>query len=68
MGKDNCSGFEKRQGRLDKKRDLGLLLLNKWSNNTQLVIKRGASSKRFIIFKLLFPKSKRINLGFLPAN
>ncbi len=68
MGKNNCSGLEKRQGRLDKKRDLGLLLLNKWSNNTQLGINRGANSKRFILFKLFLPKSKRINLGFLATN
>ena len=68
MEKINCSGLEKNRGRLDKKRELGLLILNRWSNNTQLLTNGDASSKRFILFKLFLPKSKSINLAFLLAN
>ena len=52
----------------EKKRELELLILNKWSNNTQLLTNRGTSSRRFIILKLFLPKSKLINLAFLLAN
>ena len=51
-----------------KKRAPGLLILNKWSNITQLLTYSGKSSKRFIIFKLFLPKSKRINLVILLIN
>ena len=51
-----------------KKRELGMLILNIWSNNTQLLTNSGASSKRFILFKLFIPKSKSINLAFLLNN
>ena len=43
--------MEKNRGRLDKKRGLGLLILKRESNNTQLLTNGGASSKRFILFK-----------------
>ena len=49
MEKINYSGLEKKRGRLKKKRELGLLILNKWSNNTQLLINGDAISKRFIL-------------------
>ena len=68
MGKINYSGLEKNQLKLYKKRELGILILNRWSNNTQLLTNSGASSKRFILFKLFLPKSKSINLAFLLAN
>ena len=51
-----------------KKRELGLLIPKSWSNNTQLLTNCGASSKRFILFKLFLPKSKSLNLGFLLKN
>ena len=50
------------------KKELGLLTLGRCSNNTQLLTNSGASSKRFILFKLFIPKSKSINLAFLIAN
>jgi len=68
MEKINCSGLEKNRGRLDKKRELGLLILNRRLNNTQLLNNDDSSSKRFTIFKLFLPKSKSINLAFLLAN
>ena len=67
MGKINCSGLEKNLGRLDK-RELGLFILNKRLNNTQLLINGDSSSKPFILFKLFLPKSKNINLAFLLTN
>ena len=51
-----------------KIRELGLLILSGWSNNTQLLINSGTSSKLFILFKLFLPKSKNINLAFLLTN
>ncbi len=68
MEKINCSGLEKNLGRLDKKRKLGLPIINRWFDNTQLITNGGSSSKGFIIFKLFLPKSKSINLAFLLAN
>ena len=53
---------------MDEKRESGLLILNRWSNNTQLLTNGGGISKRFILFKLFLPKSKSINLAFLLAN
>ena len=41
-----------------KKRELGLQILNRLSNNSQLLINGGASSKRFILFKLFLTKLK----------
>ena len=66
--KINCSGLELNRGRLDEKRKLGLLILNRWSNNTQLLINGGAISKRFMFFKLFLTKSTIMNLVFLLAN
>ena len=54
--KINCSGLEKNHGRLDKKRELGLLILNSWQNNSQFVTNSDASDKRFILFKLFLHK------------
>ena len=51
-----------------KKRELGQLILKRWSNNTQLLTNCGESIKRFILFKLSLPKSKSINVAFLLAN
>ena len=51
-----------------KKRELGLLILNRRLNNTQLLTNGDSSSKRFIRFKLFLPKSKSINLAFLLTN
>ena len=67
MEEINCSGLEKNRVRLGKK-ELGLLILYRFSNNTQLLTNSGASSKRFILFKLFLPKTKSINLGFLLKN
>ena len=50
------------------KRELGLLILNTESNNTQLLTNDGASSKHFILFELFLTKSKSINLAFLLTN
>ena len=47
-----------------KKRELGLLILNRRLNNTQLLTNGDSSSKRFILFKFFLPKSKSINLAF----
>ena len=66
--KINCSWLELNRGGLDEKRKLGLLILNRWSYNTQLLINGGAISKRFILFKLFLPNSKSINLAFLLEN
>ncbi len=56
--------------KIGQKRELRLLILNltSQSNNTQLLTNGVASSKRFILFKLFLPKSKNINLEFLPTN
>ena len=60
--------LEKNRGRLDKKRELGLLITNRWSNNIQLLTNNVATNKCFILCKLFQPKSKSINLAFLIAN
>ena len=56
--------------KIGQKRELWLLILNLYSqtNNTQLLTNGVACSKRFILFKLFLPKSKNINLEFLPTN
>ena len=54
--------------KIGQKKELGLLILDRCSNNTQLLTNSGASSKRFIILKLFLPKSKSINLAFLLKN
>ena len=51
-----------------KKRELGLLILNRRLNNTQLLTNGDSSSKRFILSKLFLPKLKSINLAFLLTN
>ena len=66
--KINCSGLEKNRGRLDKKRELGLLILNRRLNNTQLLANGDSTSRRFIPFKSFLPKSKSIILTFLLTN
>ena len=67
MEKINCSGLRKNQGRLNKK-ELELLIINRWSNNTQLLNNGGEGSKRFILLKLFLPNLKSINLAFLLTN
>ena len=54
--------------KVGQKNEPRLLILDRCSNNTQLLTNSGASSKRFILFKLFLPKSKSINLGFLLKN
>ena len=54
--------------KIGPKKELGLLILDSFSNNTQLLTNSGASSKRFILLKLFIPKSKNINLAFLLKN
>ena len=51
-----------------KKRELGLLILNRRLNKTQLLTNGDSSSKRFILFKLFLAKSKSIYLAFLLTN
>ena len=59
MEKYNYSGLEKNRGRLNKKRELGLLILNRWSNNTQLLTNAGGSSKCFILYKTISAKVEK---------
>ena len=54
--------------KVGQKRELELLILNRWLNNTLLLNNGGAINKRFILFKLFLPKSKSINLAFLLTN
>ena len=61
-------GWRRTEKDWTKKRELGLLILNSWSKNTQLLTNCRASSKRFILLKLFLPKSKSIYLSFLLAN
>ena len=50
------------------KKEVGLLILNRWSHNAQLLTYGNVISKSCILFKLFLPKSKRINLAFLLTN
>ena len=68
MEKINCSGLEKNRRRVDKKRERGLVNSLKAVKYTQLLNNGDSGSKRFILFKLFLPKSKRINLAFLLTN
>ena len=68
MEKINFSGLEKNRGSLDKKIELGLLILNRCLNNIQLLTNNVATNKCFTLCKLFKPKSKSINLAFLIAN
>ena len=63
-----AQGWRRTEEDWTKKRELGLLILNRWSNNAQFLTNSVASSKRFILFKLFLPKSKSINLAFLLTN
>ena len=54
--------------KIGEKKELGLLILDRCSNNIQLLTNSGSSSKRFILLKLFLPKSKSINLAFLLKN
>ena len=47
-----------------QKRQLGLSILNRWLNTTQLLTNGNSSSKRFILFKLFLPNLKSIKLVF----
>ena len=51
-----------------KKRELGLFILNRRLNNTQLLINGVPNKERLVLFKLFLPISKCINLSFLVAN
>ena len=59
-----AQGWRRTEEDWTKKRELGLLILNRRLNNTQLLTKCVASSRLFILFKLFLPKSKSINLAF----
>ena len=61
-------GWRRTEEDWTKKIELGLLILNKRLNNTQLLTHGDSRSKRFILFKLFLPKSKSINLAFLLTN
>ena len=50
-GKLHAKGWRRTEEDWTKK-ELRLLILNRCSNCTQLLTKRGASSKHFILFKL----------------
>ena len=51
--------------KIGQKKEIGLLILNRRLNITQLLTDGDSSSKRFILFKILFlPKQKSINLVF----
>ena len=51
-----------------QKRELELLIINRWSHNAQLLTYGNVISKSCILFKLFLPKSKSINLAFLLTN
>ena len=57
-------GWRRTEKNWTKKRELGLLILISWSNNTQLLTNCRASIKRFILFNLFIPESKSINFVF----
>ena len=48
--------MEHNRGRLDTKRELGLLILNGWSNNIQLLTNGDASIKYFILNLIISPE------------
>ena len=58
-----AQGWRRTEEDWTKKRELGLLILNR-RLNTQLLTNGDSSSKRFILFKLFIPKLKNINLEF----
>jgi len=63
-----AQGWRRTEEDWTKKRELGLLILNRRLNKTQLLTNGDSSSKRFVLFKLFLPKSKSINLAFLLTN
>ena len=54
--------------KIGQKREVGLLIIYRWLNNTELLTNDDSSTKRFILFKLFLPKSKSINLAFMLTN
>ncbi len=68
IGKNLLLSAGKEQRMFGQKRERGLLILKKWSNNPQLQTNSCASSEHLIIFKLFLPKSKRINLTFFATQ
>ena len=58
----------RKPSKIGQRKEVGLLILDMCSNNTQLLTNSDASSKRFILLKLFLPKSKSINLPFLLKN
>ena len=60
--------FGENPRKIGQKRELGLLILYRYSNITRLLTNVAVGIKRFILFKLFLPKSKSINLAFLLPN
>jgi len=52
--------FEKEPRKIGQKRLLGLLILNRWSNNTQLLINGGAS--KHLYYLNYFFKSLKVKI------
>ena len=50
--------------KIGQKRELGLLILDRCSNNTQLLTIVSASSKLFKLFRVFLTNLKSINLAF----
>ena len=50
------------------KKEVGLLILNRWSNNSQSQSNVAESSERFILFESFLPNLKSIYLAFLLNN
>ena len=62
-GKLIAKGWRRTEEDLTKK-ELRLLILNRYSNCTQLLTNSSASNKHFILIKLFLLKFKSINLAF----
>ena len=62
-----AQGWRRTKGRSDKKK-VGLLILNRWSNNYQSQSNVAESSMRFILFESFLPNLKSIYLAFLLNN
>ncbi len=58
-GKSIAQGWKRTEEDWIKKRELGLLILNRELNNTQLLINGDSSSKRFILIKNISSKVEK---------
>ncbi|MDC3052462.1 hypothetical protein OA190_02020 [Prochlorococcus sp. AH-736-A13] len=58
-GKSCLLRIGKEPRKIGQKKGIGLLIPNKWSNNTQLLTNGSARSKHFILFKLSY-QSRRV--------